>query len=117
MKKYNLSFRNGIGAAQLNRYHLVLKPDIWCGIYNKHNSGTGCPQVVVVSEPLEDGRPKRFGEQTLTRLPSIRRASEMPTSKERRYIFDKAFDGSVDTQTLYNQSVRVSLDSFNLELQ
>ena len=45
----------------------------------------------------------------LQRAPSLRRSSGMPILKEKRYIFDKAFEGSVNTQTLYEQSVRVSL--------
>ena len=64
-------------------------------------------QVIVVSEPQEEGRSKRLGEHTLNRLPSVRRQSVMPGLKEKRYIFDRAFDASTSTQTLYNQSVRV----------
>lgn len=64
-------------------------------------------QVVIVSDPGEDIRLKKWapglsGVQTLKR-------GAVSVLKEKRYIFDKAFDSETDTLTVYNQSVKVSL--------
>ena len=56
-------------------------------------------QVIVVMDPAAAGKP---------RLPVIRRSSEIKVpSREKRYVFDKAYDGNTDNRTLYNGTVKV----------
>ena len=44
------------------------------------------------------------------RLPIIRRSSDIKVpSREKRYVFDKAYDGNTDNRTLYNGTVKVQL--------
>ena len=43
------------------------------------------------------------------RLPIIRRSSEIKLPpREKRYVFDKAYDGNTDNRTLYNGAVKAS---------
>lgn len=43
------------------------------------------------------------------RLPIIRRSSEIKVpAREKRYVFDKAYDGNTDNRTLYNGTVKAS---------
>ena len=56
-------------------------------------------QVIVVMDPATAGKP---------RLPIIRRSSDIKVpSREKRYVFDKAYDGNTDNRTLYNGTVKV----------
>ena len=52
-----------------------------------------CPlQMVVVMDPEDDGKPK---------IPQARRTADfMPPARERRYVFDKAFDAHLDNRAL-----------------
>ena len=74
-------------------------------------------KVIVVSEPADDHRSSRrwgVGQQ----LPSgMRLTGEAQLMKEKRYIFDRAFDGTADTKAVYSQSVRVRLLVFCFSLQ
>lgn len=46
------------------------------------------------------------------RLPIIRRSSEIKVpAREKRYVFDKAYDGNTDNRTLYNGTVKASICS------
>ena len=43
------------------------------------------------------------------RLPIIRRSSDIKLPpREKRYVFDKAYDGNTDNRTLYNGTVKAS---------
>jgi len=65
-------------------------------------------KVVIVSDPGDDSRPKRWGELHMMGQ-AARCGNEAQLLKEKRYIFDRAFDGLADTQAVYNQSVRVTV--------
>ena len=44
------------------------------------------------------------------RLPIIRHSSDIKVPpREKRYVFDKAYDGNTDNRTLYNGTVKVCL--------
>ena len=62
-----------------------------------------------MSEPADEHRSSRrwgVGQQ----LPSgMRLTGEAQLMREKRYIFDRAFDGTADTTAVYSQSVRVRL--------
>lgn len=61
-------------------------------------------QVIVVSEPVDESRMRLWGEgRQATLAPRVR------ALKEKRYIFDRAFDSSSNTSAVYSQSVRVWL--------
>ncbi|KAK9823105.1 hypothetical protein WJX72_000286 [[Myrmecia] bisecta] len=58
-------------------------------------------QVVVVMDPEDDGKAKPLGIE--------RRRSDLAGGvklREKRYVFDKAFDGRTDNLTLYTNTVR-----------
>jgi len=58
-------------------------------------------QVIIVMDPAAAGKP---------RLPIIRRSTDIKVpSREKRYVFDKAYDGNTDNRTLYNGVVKASL--------
>lgn len=57
-------------------------------------------QVIIVMDPAAAGKP---------RLPIIRRSSDIKLPpREKRYVFDKAYDGNTDNRTLYNGTVKAS---------
>ena len=50
-------------------------------------------------DPEDDGKPK---------VPQARRTADfMPPARERRYVFDKAFDAHLDNRALYTSTVKV----------
>ena len=50
-------------------------------------------------DPEDDGKPK---------IPQARRTADfMPPARERRYVFDKAFDAHLDNRALYTSTVKV----------
>ena len=56
-------------------------------------------QMVVVMDPEDDGKPK---------IPQARRTADfVPPARERRYVFDKAFDAHLDNRALYTSTVKV----------
>ncbi|DBB11583.1 hypothetical protein WJX82_010561 [Trebouxia sp. C0006] len=55
-------------------------------------------KVIIVMDPAAAGKP---------RLPIIRRSTDIKVpSREKRYVFDKAYDGNTDNRTLYNGVVK-----------
>ena len=63
-----------------------------------------CPallvQVIIVMDPAAAGKP---------RLPIIRHSTDIKVApREKRYVFDKAYDGNTDNRTLYNGTVKAS---------
>ena len=57
-------------------------------------------QVIIVMDPAAAGKP---------RLPIVRRSSDIKLApREKRYVFDKAYDGNTDNRTLYNGTVKAS---------
>ena len=57
-------------------------------------------QVIIVMDPAAAGKP---------RLPIIRRSSDIKLPpREKRYVFDKAYDGNTDNRTLYNGTFKAS---------
>ena len=65
-------------------------------------------QVIIVMDPAAAGKP---------RLPIIRHSSDIKVPpREKRYVFDKAYDGNTDNRTLYNGTVKVSLTMMQLML-
>lgn len=70
-------------------------------------SRTVTMQMIIVSEPGEEVRSRRWGEsRPVTQV--VRLRGEATMLREKRYIFDRAFDGLADTEAVYSQSVRVS---------
>ena len=58
-------------------------------------------QVIIVMDPAAAGKP---------RLPIIRHSTDIKVPpREKRYVFDKAYDGNTDNRTLYNGVVKASL--------
>lgn len=58
-------------------------------------------QVIIVMDPAAAGKP---------RLPIIHHSSDTKLPpREKRYVFDKAYDGNTDNRTLYNGTVKASL--------
>ena len=50
-------------------------------------------------DPEDDGKPK---------IPQARRTADfVPPARERRYVFDKAFDAHLDNRALYISTVKV----------
>lgn len=57
-------------------------------------------QVIVVMDPAAAGKP---------RLPIVRHSTDIKLPpREKRYVFDKAYDGNTDNRTLYNGTVKAS---------
>ena len=64
-------------------------------------------KVMVVMEPGDDGKARPLGA---IRPAAPRFVGEAPRlQKERRYIFDRAFDTNSNTRAVYSQSVMVRL--------
>eukprot|EP00891_Asterochloris_glomerata_P006209 jgi/Astpho2/6209/e_gw1.00088.44.1_t len=58
-------------------------------------------KMVVVMDPEDDGKPK---------IPQARRTADfVPPARERRYVFDKAFDAHLDNRALYTSTVKVMI--------
>ncbi len=58
-------------------------------------------QVIIVMDPAAAGKP---------RLPIIRHSTDIKVPpREKRYVFDKAYDGNTDNRTLYNGTVKASM--------
>lgn len=68
--------------------------------------------MVVVSDPDNGYRLRRW-TKVQAMFQSLGRGSQ--TIKENRYVFDRIFDSTVDTHTVYMQSVWVSLKSTSIK--